>query len=108
MVDCICSEFLDLHCYKALNEICHGIVQQTQTAMENFLSAINEIDASSSDVIEDIHQTRACALERKTKLEEDRDRFQRAACKVLDMLNVTSLMNVPNGDYSSAKEDSSQ
>lgn len=47
----------------------------------------SEIDQSSNGVIEDIEKCKDSALERKRTLEEDKERFQKAAYSVLDMLN---------------------
>ncbi|KAE9459166.1 hypothetical protein C3L33_08929, partial [Rhododendron williamsianum] len=61
--------------------------QQVQTAMENMLKMINEIDENSTGIMEDIENCKNNALERKRTLEEQKESFQKAAFSVLDMLN---------------------
>ncbi|KAG5540572.1 hypothetical protein RHGRI_020702 [Rhododendron griersonianum] len=60
--------------------------QQVQTAMENMLKMINEIDENSTGIMEDIENCKNNALERKRTLEEQKESFQKAAFSVLDML----------------------
>ena len=47
----------------------------------------SEIDQSSAGIIEDLEKCKDSALERKKTLEEEKERFQKAAYSVLDMLN---------------------
>ncbi|KAB1204520.1 hypothetical protein CJ030_MR8G021828 [Morella rubra] len=63
------------------------ISQEVQGAMENMLKMINEIDQNSAQVMEEIEKCKDSALERKRILEEEKERFQKAAYTVLDMLN---------------------
>lgn len=47
----------------------------------------SEIDQNSAGVAEEIEKCKDSALERKGILEEEKERFQKAAYTVLDMLN---------------------
>ncbi|KAL4592669.1 hypothetical protein LXL04_005672 [Taraxacum kok-saghyz] len=71
----------------SLSSIVYELSQQVQAGMENMLKMITEIDQSSSGIIEEIEKCKYSAFERKRSLEEDKDRFQKAAYSVLDMLN---------------------
>lgn len=54
----------------------------------NFYS---EIDESSAGIMEEIQKSKDTALERKKGLEEEKERFQKAAFTVLDMLNPREI-----------------
>ncbi|KAA3458015.1 polyamine-modulated factor 1-binding protein [Gossypium australe] len=56
-------------------------------AMENMLKMINEIDQNSLGIMEEVEKCKESALERKKSLEEEKEKFQKAAYTVLDMLN---------------------
>ncbi|KAI3822049.1 hypothetical protein L1987_09630 [Smallanthus sonchifolius] len=71
-----------------LSSVIYELSQQVQAGMENMLKMISEIDQSSSGIIEDIEKCKDSALERKRTLEEEKERFQKAAYSVLDMLNT--------------------
>ncbi|PPD73388.1 hypothetical protein GOBAR_AA12059 [Gossypium barbadense] len=58
-----------------------------QMAMENMLKMINEIDQNSLGIMEEVEKCKESALERKKSLEEEKEKFQKAAYTVLDMLN---------------------
>ncbi|KVH89951.1 uncharacterized protein LOC112521762 [Cynara cardunculus var. scolymus] len=70
-----------------LSTVVYELSQQVQAAMDNMLKMITEIDQSSAGIIEDIEKCKDSALERKRTLEEEKERFQKAAYSVLDMLN---------------------
>ncbi|XVF35503.1 hypothetical protein REPUB_Repub18cG0151400 [Reevesia pubescens] len=70
-----------------LSSLVYDMSQHVQMAMENMLKMINEIDQNSSGIMEEIEKCKDSALERKKGLEEERERFQKAAYTVLDMLN---------------------
>lgn len=53
----------------------------------------SEIDQSSSGIIEEIEKCKYSAFERKKSLEEGKERFQKAAFSVLDMLNNNTESN---------------
>nr|XP_043613452.1 uncharacterized protein LOC122585381 [Erigeron canadensis] len=73
--------------HSSLSSVIYDLSQQVQAGMENMLKMITEIDHSSGGIIEDIEKCRESALERKRNLEDDKERFQKAAYSVLDMLN---------------------
>ncbi|KAM0046359.1 hypothetical protein Hdeb2414_s0009g00315261 [Helianthus debilis subsp. tardiflorus] len=73
--------------HSPLSSVIYELSQQVQAGMENMLKMISEIDQSSGGIIEDIEKCKDSALERKRTLEEDKERFQKAAYSVLDMLN---------------------
>ncbi|KAK1298477.1 hypothetical protein QJS10_CPB14g01201 [Acorus calamus] len=86
-----------------LNALYADVSQQVQAAMENMLKTItlllskllllllgsntSDIDQSSSGINEDIEQCKGSVAERKKILEEEKERFQKAAFSVLEMLN---------------------
>ncbi|KAE8721722.1 Potassium channel in 3 [Hibiscus syriacus] len=70
-----------------LSSLIYDLSQHVQMAMENMLKMINEIDQNSSGILEDVEKCKDSALERKKSLEEEKERFQKAAFTVLDMLN---------------------
>ncbi|PKI66003.1 uncharacterized protein LOC116215881 [Punica granatum] len=78
---------LPLEAESQLSSLVYDMSQQVQTVMENMLKMTNEIDQSSNGIIEDIEKCRDSALERKRNLEEQKERFQKAAFTVIDMLN---------------------
>lgn len=47
----------------------------------------SEIDQNSAGIMEEIERCKDTASERKKALEEEKDRFQKAAYAVLDLLN---------------------
>ncbi|KAL7594983.1 hypothetical protein Lser_V15G27731 [Lactuca serriola] len=77
----------------SLSNVVYELSQQVQAAMENMLKMITEIDQSSSGIIEEIEKCKYSAFERKKSLEEDKERFQKAAFSVLDMLNNNTESN---------------
>ncbi|XWS72587.1 hypothetical protein CRYUN_Cryun02cG0052700 [Craigia yunnanensis] len=70
-----------------LSSLVYDLSQHVQMAMENMLKMITEIDQNSSGIMEEIEKCKDSALERKRSLEEEKERFQKAAYTVLDMLN---------------------
>ncbi|XP_023770123.1 uncharacterized protein LOC111918735 [Lactuca sativa] len=77
----------------SLSNVVYELSQQVQAAMENMLKMITEIDQSSSGIIEEIEKCKYSAFERKKSLEEGKERFQKAAFSVLDMLNNNTESN---------------
>ncbi|KAK6912689.1 hypothetical protein RJ641_022290 [Dillenia turbinata] len=74
-----------------LSSLIYDMSQQFQVAMENMLKMTNEIDQNSAGVCEAIEKCKEAALERKRTLEEEKQRFQKTAYLVLDMLNNPSI-----------------
>ncbi|GAB4854204.1 hypothetical protein Ancab_022787 [Ancistrocladus abbreviatus] len=70
-----------------LSSILYDVSQQVQVGMEGLLKMINEIDAHSSEVMEEMEKCKESAIERKKAIEEETECFQKAAYAVLDMLN---------------------
>ncbi|GMY17795.1 polyamine-modulated factor 1-binding protein [Fagus crenata] len=70
-----------------LSSLVYDISQQIQGAMENMLKMINEVDQNSAGIVEEIEKCKDSALEKKRILEEEKERFQKAAYTVLDLLN---------------------
>ncbi|XVF48479.1 hypothetical protein PTKIN_Ptkin03bG0193600 [Pterospermum kingtungense] len=70
-----------------LSSLVYDMSQQVQMAMENMLKMIAEIDQNSLGIEEEIEKCKYSALERKESLEKEKERFQKAAYTVLDMLN---------------------
>ncbi|RWR73839.1 hypothetical protein CKAN_00214500 [Cinnamomum micranthum f. kanehirae] len=74
-----------------LSLLLFDVSQQVQVAMENMLKLIGEIDQSSAGIMEDIERSKESSVERKKILEEERERFQKAAFTVLEMLNTAAF-----------------
>ncbi|XP_050265372.1 uncharacterized protein LOC126709262 [Quercus robur] len=70
-----------------LSSLVYDLSQQLQGAMENMLKMINEVDQNSAGIMEEIEKCKDSALERKRILEEEKQRFQKAAYTVLGMLD---------------------
>ncbi|KAB2072637.1 hypothetical protein CXB51_018260 [Gossypium anomalum] len=70
-----------------LSSLVFDLSQHVQMAMENMLKMINEIDQNSLGIMEEVEKCKESALERKKSLEEEKEKFQKAAYTVLDMLN---------------------
>ncbi|KAK4756572.1 hypothetical protein SAY87_006699 [Trapa incisa] len=75
-----------------LSSLVYDLSQQMQTSMEGMLKMICEIDESSNGINEDIEKCKDSALEKKKILEEQKERFQKAAFTVLDMLNNRNVL----------------
>ncbi|XP_026400216.1 uncharacterized protein LOC113296093 [Papaver somniferum] len=71
-----------------LSSLVYDVSQQVQVAMESMLKMTNEIDQSSSGIMEEIEKCKDSATEKKM-LDEEKERFQKAAYMALDMLNNT-------------------
>ncbi|KAK1265538.1 hypothetical protein QJS04_geneDACA021303 [Acorus gramineus] len=69
------------------SSLLYDVSQQVQAAMENMLKTVTDIDQSSSGINEDIDHCKGSVAERKKILEEEKERFQKAAFSVLEMLN---------------------
>ncbi|PIA65106.1 hypothetical protein AQUCO_00100533v1 [Aquilegia coerulea] len=74
-----------------LSSLIFDLSQQVNGAMEDMLKMINGVDQSSSGIMEEIEKSKESAIERKKILEEDKERFQRAAYTVLDMFNNRTI-----------------
>ncbi|KAI3992464.1 hypothetical protein MKX01_022555 [Papaver californicum] len=72
------------------SSLVYDVSQQVQVAMENMLRMTNEIDQSSSGIMEEIEKCKESANEKKKMLDEEKERFQKAALMALDMLNNTN------------------
>ncbi|KDP34235.1 hypothetical protein JCGZ_07806 [Jatropha curcas] len=70
-----------------LSSLLYDMSQQVQTTMGNMLKMIVEIDQNSAGIMEEIEKCKESTLERKKVLEEEKERFQKAAFTALDMLN---------------------
>ncbi|KAL4603680.1 hypothetical protein ACB092_10G141600 [Castanea dentata] len=70
-----------------LSSLVYDLSQQLQGAMENMFKMINEVDQNSAGIMEEIEKCKDSALERKRILEEEKQRFQKAAYTVLGMLD---------------------
>ncbi|KAJ6697935.1 POLYAMINE-MODULATED FACTOR 1-BINDING PROTEIN [Salix purpurea] len=72
-----------------LSSLVYDTSQQFQMAMSNMLKMITEIDQTAGGIMEEIGKCKDTACERKKDLEEEKQRFQKAAYAVLGMLNDT-------------------
>ncbi|KAJ4802932.1 polyamine-modulated factor 1-binding protein [Rhynchospora pubera] len=66
------------------------ISNQLQGAMQNMLKMTSsEVDQSIAEIATDMEKCRESVSEKGRMLEEERERFQKAALAVLEMLNGT-------------------
>ncbi|KAJ6913575.1 hypothetical protein NC651_017133 [Populus alba x Populus x berolinensis] len=72
-----------------LSSLVYDTSQQFQMAKGNMLKMITEIDQTTGGIMEEIGKCKDTAFERKKDLEEEKERFQKAAYAVLGMLNDT-------------------
>ncbi|KAH8492596.1 hypothetical protein H0E87_021978 [Populus deltoides] len=72
-----------------LSSLVYDTSQQFQMAMGNMLKMMTEIDQTTGGIMEEIGKYKDTAFERKKDLEEEKERFQKAAYAVLGMLNDT-------------------
>ncbi|KAI3977357.1 hypothetical protein MKX01_000270 [Papaver californicum] len=70
-----------------LSSLVYDVSQQVQVAMENMFKMTNEIDRSSSGIMEEIEKCKDSTTEKKNMLDEEKEHFQKDAYMVLDMLN---------------------
>ncbi|XP_020571257.1 uncharacterized protein LOC110018320 [Phalaenopsis equestris] len=70
-----------------ISSLLYDVSQQVRDAMQNMLKMTAEIDQSSGDVVEEIEKCKESASAKSKILEEERDRYQKAAMAVLQMLN---------------------
>ncbi|CAM8910077.1 hypothetical protein QQ045_031275 [Rhodiola kirilowii] len=70
-----------------LDSVVYDLSSKVQEAMESMLSKISEIDQHSVGVMEEIERSKTAAIERKKALEEEKERLEKAAYTVLDLLN---------------------
>ncbi|KAJ1693654.1 hypothetical protein LUZ63_010352 [Rhynchospora breviuscula] len=66
------------------------ISNQLQGAMQNMLKMTSEVDQSIAEIATDMEKCKESVSEKGKMLEEERERFQKAALAVLEMLNGTS------------------
>ncbi|EEF45938.1 uncharacterized protein LOC8271237 [Ricinus communis] len=72
-----------------LSSLLYDLSQQVQMSMGNMLKMIAEIDQNSAGIMEEIAKCKDSAVEKKKALEEEKEKFQKSAYAVLDMLNNT-------------------
>ncbi|KAJ4784732.1 polyamine-modulated factor 1-binding protein [Rhynchospora pubera] len=65
------------------------ISNQLQGAMQNMLKMTSEVDQSIAEIATDMEKCKESVSEKGRMLEEERERFQKAALAVLEMLNGT-------------------
>ncbi|KAJ4773899.1 polyamine-modulated factor 1-binding protein [Rhynchospora pubera] len=65
------------------------ISNQLQGAMQNMLKMTSEVDQNIAEIATDMEKCRESVSEKGRMLEEERERFQKAALAVLEMLNGT-------------------
>ncbi|CAI0408550.1 unnamed protein product [Linum tenue] len=70
-----------------LTSIIYDVSQQVQKVMADMLKMASEMDQNSAGVTEEIGKCKEAAMERKKALDEEKEKFQKAAYSVLEMLN---------------------
>nr|CAD1843049.1 unnamed protein product [Ananas comosus var. bracteatus] len=68
------------------------VSQQVQGAIQNMLKMTSEIEQSSCEIMEEIEKCKESVAVRNNILEEERDRFKKAAMAVLEMLNGSEAL----------------
>ncbi|XP_010915051.1 uncharacterized protein [Elaeis guineensis] len=67
------------------------VSQQLQIAIQNMLKMTSEIDQTSAEIMEEIEKSKESAGVKNKILEEEKERFQKAAIAVLEMLNGSDI-----------------
>ncbi|KAF5743275.1 Polyamine-modulated factor 1-binding protein 1 [Tripterygium wilfordii] len=70
-----------------LSALVYDMSQHIQMAVDNMFKMINEIEQNTAGIMEEIGKCKDSAIERKKDLDEEKERFQKAAYTVLDMLS---------------------
>ncbi|CAI0441277.1 unnamed protein product [Linum tenue] len=70
-----------------LTSVIYDMSQQVQNAMAEMLKMTSEMDQTSAGVTEEIGKCKEAAMERKKALDEEKEKFQKAAYSLLDILN---------------------
>ncbi|XP_072964213.1 uncharacterized protein [Typha angustifolia] len=65
----------------------HDVSKQVHGAIQTMLKMTSEIEQSSGEIMEEIEKCKESASVKNTILEEEKERFQKAAMAVLEMLN---------------------
>ncbi|KAK9149465.1 hypothetical protein Scep_008222 [Stephania cephalantha] len=63
------------------------VSQHFQAAMENMLKMINDVDQSSIEIMEEMEKCKDSVSLKRQILAEEKERFQKAAYTIIDMLN---------------------
>ncbi|CAL1373519.1 unnamed protein product [Linum trigynum] len=70
-----------------LTSTIYDMSQQVQNAMADRLKMASEMDQNSAGVTEEIGKWKEADMERKKALDEEKEKFQKAAYYALEMLN---------------------
>eukprot|EP00271_Cylindrocystis_brebissonii_P013400 TRINITY_DN3319_c0_g1_i1.p1 TRINITY_DN3319_c0_g1~~TRINITY_DN3319_c0_g1_i1.p1 ORF type:complete len:124 (-),score=33.47 TRINITY_DN3319_c0_g1_i1:455-826(-) len=70
----------------SLTAVMTTITSELQDTIGGLIPAVTEVGSSAAHISEELLSTRASALARKQRLEEQREKFQIAARQVLDVL----------------------
>ncbi|CAN0906990.1 hypothetical protein LINGRAHAP2_LOCUS24554, partial [Linum grandiflorum] len=69
-----------------LSALVYDLSQQVQSAMGDMLKMTSEIDQNIDEVMVEMEKSKDFAAERKKALDEEKEKFQKAAYAVLEML----------------------
>ncbi|XP_020098080.1 uncharacterized protein LOC109716886 [Ananas comosus] len=75
-----------------ISALLYDVSQQVQGAIQNMLKMTSEIEQSSCEIMEEIKKCKESVAVRNNILEEERDRFKKAAMAVLEMLNGSEAL----------------
>ncbi|KAK9102191.1 hypothetical protein Sjap_019445 [Stephania japonica] len=74
-----------------MSNLVYEVSQHFQAAMENMLKTINDIDQSSIEIMEEMEKCKDSASLKRQILAEEKERFQKAAYTIIDMLNSREI-----------------
>ncbi|PKU78951.1 uncharacterized protein LOC114579686 [Dendrobium catenatum] len=74
-----------------ISALLYDVSQQVQDTIQNMLKMNTEIEQSSGDIVEEIEKSKESAGAKSKILEEEKDRYQKAAMAVLQMLGGTDI-----------------
>ncbi|XP_008793456.1 uncharacterized protein LOC103709741 [Phoenix dactylifera] len=85
------SESLAPEAESQISSLLCDVSQQLQIAIQNMLKMTSEIDETSAEIMEEIEKSKESAGVKNKILEEEKERFQKAAIAVLEMLNGSNV-----------------
>ncbi|XP_039142994.1 uncharacterized protein LOC120280284 [Dioscorea cayenensis subsp. rotundata] len=75
-----------------LSALLYDVSQQVEIAMHSMLKMASEISESTGEIMEEMEKCKEFVSVKNTMLEEEKDKFQKAAIAVIEMLNGSESM----------------
>ncbi|KAH7657350.1 Thioredoxin-like fold-containing protein [Dioscorea alata] len=75
-----------------LSALLYHVSQQVEIAMHSMLKMASEISESTGEIMEEMEKCKEFVSVKNTMLEEEKDKFQKAAIAVIEMLNGSESM----------------